>query len=166
MNPALQDRPRCQHYTFAHLALRDAFFAGPEHLVRVLRSDQDAKGLQWLWQHVGEFCTESGQPVEPGPAHLRIHSAHLGGGDCIVVEMPQPLFTTEAHFVALLIDLEGESAFLNRYLTLERGDGFDGSPRTVFCEWRSDGAHINFGDGPEVTVDAFVAAIKRLIRRA
>ena len=49
-----------------------------------------------------------------------------------------------------------------RYFTLELGMNLDESARTVLCEWQREEhgpRHVNYGDGPDATEDAFLAAV-------
>ena len=49
-----------------------------------------------------------------------------------------------------------------RYFTLEKGQTIDGGDRTVLCEWAMHDTgprHVNFGDGPDATAEAFLHAV-------
>ncbi|MGN6545004.1 MAG: hypothetical protein ACTHK7_08135 [Aureliella sp.] len=46
-----------------------------------------------------------------------------------------------------------------RYFTLEKGYSLTNEPRTVFAEWEAD-RHLNYGDDPEPTVEAFVRRLE------
>ena len=51
-----------------------------------------------------------------------------------------------------------------QYFTLEKGDDpTTGESRTVLCAWEGD-SHLNYGDGPEPTPEAFIAAVTQLIQ--
>ena len=79
----------------------------------------------------------------------------------MIVEMPEPQEAVHAHFVAILLgEADDDPA---RYITLERSVSLDaGAQRTVLAEWSTEG-HVNYGDGPEPTIDAFVDQLSAMI---
>ena len=49
------------------------------------------------------------------------------------------------------------------YFTLEKGvDVMTGQDRTVLCAWDGE-THVNYGDGPEATPEAFIERIEGMI---
>jgi hypothetical protein len=163
--------PRCHHYTLAHYALRSVAFDHPLGFLGVLASP-DARGfLSELMRSVSEHCKER----EPRPDFdiddIAVHKVRVGKYPCAVVEMPRPRATTEAFFVAavLLADLDREmpdpKEVALRYFTLEKGFTFEGPPRTVLCEWTSEGCHCNYGDGPAPRLEAFLRAVEEMLSK-
>jgi hypothetical protein len=171
--PAFDALPeaRCHHYTLAHVALRGVALRDPLLYVGVLASPDADRFLSDLFRSVADHCLA--REPEPGftAADLTVHRLRVGVFPCAVVELPPPRAMAEAHFTAavLLADpaagLPKDGPVPVRYFTLEMGFSLDGSNRTVLCEWTADGTHANFGDGPEATVPAFVAALERLVAR-
>jgi hypothetical protein len=164
------DEPRCHHYALAHYALRSAAFGDPLAYLGILASP-DARGfLAHMLRSVSEHCKNE----EPGFAaeDIAVHPVRVGRYPCAVVELPRPRAAAEAYFTAavLLADLQDrtpESAPLElRYFTLEKGITLAGPPRTVLCEWTSEGSHANYGDGPMPQLEAFVRAVEESISRS
>lgn len=168
--PAL-DRPRCHHYTLAHVALRSVALEQPVAFLGMLASPEAPRFLADLMRSVSEHCKKH----EPQPdfriEDITIHKVRIDNYPCAAIEMPRPRAMTEAYFVAavLLNDLEEElpnpqEAPL-RYFTLEKGLVFDDPPRdrTVLCEWTRDGTHLNYGDGPEPRLEALIEAVRKLL---
>lgn len=150
---AIGGGPRRQHYDFAHLLLRGRFQADPGGLLRLLAGEDGPTLLRALWNEAGQGASDDAEPID-ATGLSRTLEAWPGGG-LLLVKLPRPRAITEAHFVALAVP-EATDA---RYFTLEHGLDERGDARTVLCEWR-DGAHYNFGDGPEADALAFGAAVR------
>jgi hypothetical protein len=165
------DEPRCHHYTFAHYALRSVAFTDPLVYLGILASPKGQEFLARLLRSVSEHCKEREPQPDFDVEDISVHQVRVGRYPCAVVEMPRPKATTEIYFTAavLLADPEDgmpESAPMDlRYFTLEKGVVLDGPPRTVLCEWTSAGSHVNYGDGPEPQLEAFVRAVEESISR-
>jgi hypothetical protein len=84
------------------------------------------------------------------------------------VSMPIPESSPEAHFVAIVHKDDEPHDYMRespstRYFTLERTDVSD---RPLLCEWRRDGSHGNYGDGPAPDLEAFADAVfERVLAR-
>jgi len=159
-------RPRDHHYTFAHTALPQVAFQDPLSVLSVLGSQDADAFLAELWSLVDRTLAEDGIETDLSAEDLHVHRAGVGGRPCAIVQMPEPIAVTEAHFVAIVSlstfkEIQaGDGHVEIRYFTLERGVSLErGEPRTVLCEWTSDGTHANFGDGPPAELDAFIEAI-------
>ena len=163
----LLSEPRQDHYWFAHRVVRDAcqqnpiqFFAG----FSGIRSDNQYKLIQWMLD-----LTESlaGEPVTVlSFENLDVITDLIADCPSIIITMPPPLAITEAYMIGVVLTGEAEEKTQDesfRYFTLELGQNADGNLRTVICEW-TDEAHLNFGDGPSVSVDAFVQAIENKLK--
>lgn len=142
--------PRAQHYDFAHLLLRRRFFEDPSGLARLVAGEDGQTFLQAMWN---EALSSEAEPIAPHDLEGTLVASPQG--TLVVVNLPQPNAMTEAHQVALVVPEQGAP----RYFTLELGFDEDDRQRTVLCEWR-DGAHVNYGDGPEPDVDVFAAAVR------
>src|SRR5262245_14811704 len=165
---AAEERPHCHHYTFAHVALRQVAFDDPVACLGVLGSPDATAFLTSLWDSVDRHCREHGEVSSINPAEIVVHRLRVGNLPCAVVEMPEPWFTTGAHFVGLLLQVPvsevrpGLKDAPLLYYTLEKGMSLDGTPRTVLCGWTKDGTHHNLGAGPAPTLAAFVETISGL----
>lgn len=159
------DEPRCHHYTLAHHALRHMALGDPLMFLGVLASPEGTRFLSDMLRRVSEHCRERENRPDFSVDDITVHTVQAGDFPCVVIEMPRPRATAEAHMVAavLMTSLDNgpptREEAQARYFTLERGMSIDdGQPYTVLCEW-SDEAHMNYGAGPPAEVSAFVAAI-------
>ena len=166
MPPPDKEEPT-HHYVLAHYALRQMALDKPLQYLAVLASPDADRFIASLFESV---CEQLKQPPDFGADAVIAHHVHIKEYPCAIIEMPQPKDTTEAYFTALVAfaklndkappDPENVSA---RYFTLELGFSLDGTPRTVLAEWSKD-RHINYGDGPKPTVEAFAGSIEGLIK--
>ncbi|MDA1166457.1 MAG: hypothetical protein O3B13_25455 [Planctomycetota bacterium] len=161
--------PRCDHYTFAHVVLRDAAFANPTHCMTSLASSDAGQYVAELWIELSSTCEQQQKPVEITPDDILIHKLRVGPFPCTLLEMPSPQFANEVFFVAIVltVDMTNQSQNLSadsiRYLTLENGEPHDEEVHTVFGEWTADGSHISHGSGPYPELGEFVSRITDLI---
>lgn len=159
-------RPRCHHYTFAHIALRQLAFQDPINCLGALASPNATEILCALWSSVDQHCQEQGESSTINPREMVIHSDRINGFPCAILEMPEPWFVSGAWYVALVVLLRSDEELLAasakdlRYFTLEKGAMLDGSERTVFCAWTEEGSHLNFGDGPPPDLDSFLSHLE------
>jgi hypothetical protein len=169
--PSGRVEPRCGHYFMAHYALRTVALQHPLETLAMLASPKGYDFLARLLDEVEEVCRDQGRPP-PDFTAADLHIGYrrcVGNHPCAVVRFPEPQGTTEAHMVAIVVtsDLPAIAPGAKelpqvdaRYFTLEKGFRFKGgAERTVICEWTKT-AHLNGGDGPPPTVDAFLAAIE------
>lgn len=164
---------RCDHYSFAHVVLRDAAFEDPTQIVTTLASAKSQELLGDLWDGVLALCREHSQTSTIATNDILIHKIRVGTFPCAVVEMPTPQHATEAFFVALVLavhlagdDWEFEPEPL-RYFTLEYSEAEHREIKTVLGEWKTRSTYVNHGPGPAPTIDDFVARVSELaiIRR-
>ena len=156
--------PRQHHYQFAHRALPQFGLAGVAQTLDILKTPMGGPFLIDIWDKVGQDLPKQ-ERLPPSGLACSSHQT-ADGRSVIVVALPPPEEMTEAWFVAFLRVPEErrlmifKSPATLRCFTLEKGVNLeDGAQRTVLCEWTRDGNHMNFGDGPSPTVEAFVAAI-------
>lgn len=156
-------KPRCAHYQMAHVALRSVALRNPQEFLALLMTHKRRDFLASLLEQVAEHCAD--QPPDFTAEDLVLHPTRVLGSPCLVIEMPQPQVPPEAHLVAawLAINDGPESAPL-RFFTLEAADATFGW-RTVLGEWDAKGEHMNLGQGPEPSVEAFVQAITAVVAR-
>lgn len=163
--PQLRSEPRDHHYVFAHQTVREVCANDPLKFFAILASADRAQFIAWLW-HMAE--KRVGKPLsDVDPSKLVVTTCRVKDSPTAILKMPTAVGPAEAHFVGVLLtnfqqsaDAANEVTF--RYFTLEHGMNLDGTVRTVMCEW-AKGSHLNFGDGPPATVEAFVEAIERII---
>jgi hypothetical protein len=165
-----EDAPRCDHYSFAHVVLRDAAFQNPVQIVSELASAESATRIAALWGAVEQTCKEHKEPVTLSPDDILTHTVPIDARPCVLVEMPAAARKTEAFFVAVVlrIDLNNREAGFDieplRYLTLEFSatNSID-EVQTVIGEWHRDGTHHSLGPGPEPDIAAFVASVEKIL---
>lgn len=161
--------PRCDHYSFAHVVLRNAAFDNPTQCVTSLASTNGKQYLSDVWDNVVDICKQHNQPVELTLDDILIHKLRVGPFPCTILEMPAPRFATEAFFVALIltVDITDQSQNMSngsiRYLTLENGEPNEEEVDTVIGEWSEDGQHNKLGDGTYPELGEFVAKITELV---
>jgi hypothetical protein len=134
-----------------------------------LASPNSLRFLNFLLQKVCENLGLTEPPADFPLDDISIHPTRVGDFPCAVVELPRPVAQPEAFFTAavLLTPLDGENPpekLEVRYFTLEQSFEFDGAPFAMMCEWTNE-MHCNFGGGPPPRLDAFLAAVERLIQR-
>ena len=151
---ARQKQPRPHHYEFAHRAIREIAFHDPVMFLAVAASPKANEFLEDILKLVEENRTDATSKPDFTATDIHLYPTCIGAYPCAILEMPEPEGTTEAFFTAFVVlaDLaEGQEGLENaeaRYFTLEKGFHIDGNPRTVLGEWRKDGSHLNYGDGP------------------
>src|SRR6476660_4269749 len=150
--PPLRGNQQRWHYHFAHVAMRAFAFAEPDITVFSLA---DAKGSQRLigavLSQVAEFYELDEQQVRALARGFTVTVRRADDLPIYVISMPAPQNATDCYFVGIVSLHDGGV----EYFTLERSI-MDG---TMICGWSADGAHLNYGSGPNPDVDAFVARI-------
>jgi hypothetical protein len=178
-----EDEPRCVHYQFAHVALRTLVFEERRLAPALWHSDDPASILDDIAVQVDRACRRmSGEGGNLRAEQLRVSKREIGQHPCVVVEMPQPIATTEAFMVAIVLletpeldadevdedddegDEEADAARDSRcrYFTLEYS-ALRSEPHTVLAEWTAQGSHMNLGGGPPPSIDAFAGELAKLL---
>ncbi|MHC4875536.1 MAG: hypothetical protein ACYTGL_03490 [Planctomycetota bacterium] len=164
------DSPRCDHYSFAHVVLRDDAFDNPVQCVTQLASADSMSYIANLWESVKHISEEHGEPVTLEPEDILVHQVAVGSWPCALIEMPAAAHKTEAFFVALVLKVD----------LADRDRGFEAEPlslftlefsetnsideiQTVIGEWSRDGTHASLGPGPEPEPEAFVSSIEQIM---
>jgi hypothetical protein len=164
---------RPHHYVFGHIVLRQLFFHNPPAFVAALAS-RGEELVKQIWDDVGEKIEQAEDEAVQLPSQGLACSTHdIGSGAvAVIVSLPPPEETPEAHFVGLVLrpprkklwGLLGTEKEMARYITLEHGINIiEGGERTVLCEWSGE-SHLNMGNGPEATVSAFVHKLAEMAR--
>ncbi len=163
------DAPRCDHYSFTHVVLRDAAFANPTQCITTLASADSASYVAGLWQQVVATCKQHQQPAEIKPDDILIHKIRVGAFPCALIEMPTPQQSTEAFFVALVLAIDLSKADWKfeasplRFITLEHACGDETQLKTVLGEWVSPERYISHGPGPYPGVDEFAKRVTEIV---
>jgi hypothetical protein len=162
--------PRAHHYYFAHAAMKELAFEDPERLVIAMAAPEAETFLNEMWDAVGKdvaaMAVQQQQGGESDPQilpsdGLEAIPARVAGRPAALVRLPEPRATTEAYFIAVVLNHELAEPVKPApeaevfYFTLEKGFSLDGSPRTVFCEW-DESTHKNYGDGPPPDARGFL----------
>ena len=156
-------KPRCAHYQMAHVALRSVALRNPQQFLTLLTSPKARDLLSSLLEQVSDHCAD--QPPDFTADDFALHATRVLGSPCLVIEMPQALVPPEAHLVAAWLAInDGPETAPLRYFTLEAAHEMFGK-RTVLGEWDAKGDHLNLGQGPEPSVEAFVQAITAVVAR-
>lgn len=163
------EKPRTQHYLFAHVALRELALAKPIGLIGVLHSPGGTEFLRTLWADVAEQVRAGGERADLDGSGLSYQAIRVGDYPCAMVTMPPALAPAECHYVAIVLNVRlglGEELPENpeaSYYTLERGVTMEGAERTVLCGWDAKGSHLNYGDGPPADPQAFARALADVV---
>lgn len=169
-------RSRQQHYIFAHKVLPQVAFDFGAEAVRMLSEEnRAAQFLERLWSDCGEGLEGRDLvSLDGASVGLSVETRRAKGNELIsIISLPAPEVTPEAYFVALVCDdvpepdpdddgpgvMELWKLLVRstpvRVFTLELSQDLSGRRHTVFCEWASDGRHLNMGDGPRPDKNAF-----------
>jgi serine/threonine protein kinase len=160
------EKPRIQHYFFAHKYLREVMNRSPRMFVENFLKPSR---LSFEWVHCARLCKPEDEEFIPADGLLsypvRFAEDHYG----VIIQMPQPKRIVEAYFIAVILkeekETEEETSYVNcRYLTLEVGVEKDGSPITINGEWLPVGEqHINRGNGPEPSQELFIQEVHKIV---
>jgi hypothetical protein len=156
MRSAPRSNARAHHYEFAHRALVSFFQQNPFDLWSLFIKGADAWLLDF-WRRIGARLPPEERVEDTG---LSLMFERLGHLEFAVITLPAPLAHAEAYFVALVRypPQQGAPSGFFRYMTLERGfDMSSGGDNTMLCEWAE--GHMNYGEGPPPTIEAFIQAI-------
>lgn len=157
-------------YAFQHVVLREAAFENHPELLRELEGEGSPLPLLHFRSKAFLRLAENGlvDPCQETDADaeaelfkpVAVHPHKRGAYTAHVVTMPAPESPPEAHFVAIVHKDDepkkhGIASRSTRYFTLESSN----TPLPVLCEWREDGSHLNYGEGPAPEMAAFVEAV-------
>ncbi|WP_371479890.1 hypothetical protein [Kitasatospora sp. NBC_00315] len=151
---------RVHHYGFVHRVLAGAAAEFGPKMVVTPPVREVGQSLLAMWEGFGQSLTPEQQLPGDGLAGCLLERE---GHRLLLVTLPEPIAPTEAYFAAVVLPPGADSC---RYLTLEYSVGpADGAPGTVLGEW-ADQNHVNLGQGPEPTPEAFVTAVLAAVRTA
>ncbi|MBS2018556.1 MAG: hypothetical protein JST00_37165 [Deltaproteobacteria bacterium] len=144
--------PRPRHYAFAHLNLRMLLRSKSSVWPLFRDAPSEAALDELLAKAWGDAEGASGASDVAGLRDEIPTGKRIDGG--ILVRMPPPEGTTEAHFIAAV-----EHGGAVRYFTLERS-----LLGAVLCEW-TDEVHANMGSCP-ADEESFLAAVRSRLEPA
>jgi hypothetical protein len=159
---------RRHHYFFAHRGLPELLWQQSTPVLEALIGPEADAFLRDYWEHVGNQLEEA-ERLEPEGLTCRVCEL-ADGYRAAVITLPPAERCPEAHLAAVVFrppqrrTPTPKTEPVLRYFTLERGlDLLGEGPRTVLCEWKREGAHLNFGAGPEASVRSFADSLQRFL---
>lgn len=146
---------RTHHYEFAHIALREMFFANPNGVLAAF-TDKGERPAVELWNSVGKAVEGQGEELLASTGLATTLVTFASDRACALITLPRPTEELEAYFVALV---STPRAF--RYVTLEKPAAPDSDSRFgLLCEWTEEGEHIN----PRIPVPVGLSDFIREVR--
>lgn len=158
----MSSKPSRSHsYEFAHVALRQRFFAASTQVADILAVQRDGRAwLEWFWRRrVGDNLPPE---VRQRPIGFALDSRTVDDYRLFLVTPPEPEFPPEPDLIGLVVDPKTTGQRTARYFTRELtlvDDPEEGG--TVFAEWTDEGYHLQHGRGIESALEAFIDAIRR-----
>jgi hypothetical protein len=149
----LGGKPRFWHYFIAHVALRDFALRGGGLPAEAAKPGAAQGFFAMILERMAPSLQIDAADAPRLAADFAIHHRRIGPLEATVVQLPPPEGPTECHFVALVPRQPGSDA--QRFFTLEDAGG----GVTILGGWSVDEEHLDFGEGPRPTLDAFVAAV-------
>jgi len=146
------DHPRDHYYRFAHRVLPALLHENPEPFRSAVLAGRVDELLENVWR---EVATTAGVATD-GSLVIRATVHDCAGRSVVIITPPKPAHLTEAHLIGVVLD-RNDSSFL-RYVVLEHGSDENAQPYTTVGEWTAD-SHINYGDGPNPTEEAFLSLV-------
>jgi hypothetical protein len=163
-NPSAARAPH--HYTLAHLAFRGFCSQEPLTFFGVMGSPQRDSLIEEIWRQVCENCADEGEP-DFDINEVQVITCLIKHYPCMVIQMPPPQEIGEAHFAGIVLHTDVNAPDLPKdpefaYLTLEKGLDDDGEECTYFCAWTPDDEHVNYGQGPEASLENFIKQLEAM----
>ncbi len=155
---------RGQHYSFAHVTLREFAFENTMALLGMMERGSAAQSVRKIWLSAGAALVAQGG-VATDSAELSVEQTKCANLPCLLVRMPEPTETPECYFVTIVCGRDDERLGTKPqvfYFTLELGTTPQGTCSYV-CEWFEDGSRQNHGLGPGVEAGAFLRTIEEII---
>lgn len=156
------------HYEVAHVTLREFATNLPYRFLDIAVSTEKQQFLTNVLNVVSAEHSNDG-PAPFKARDIRMSPAFIGDYPAVLVEMPPAHFAPEAIMVCFVVCVSVKElrqpppSPRTRYFTLERADPpFAGPSQTMLCEWNGE-EHLNYGEGPEATREAFLQRLKALV---
>jgi hypothetical protein len=133
--------PRAHHYVFVHQVLPQIFFNDPDGFLHVTLGPSGHRRLADLWRVVGD--RESPSAIIPASG-LEIGDVAFDGRRGALIRFPEPQFSPEGHFAALLERSDGDEP---RFFVLEKtrlpSRSGEAGEQAILCEWLEGGRRRN-----------------------
>lgn len=156
------------HYEVAHVALREFATNLPYRFLDIAVSREKQQFLTNVLNVVSSEHSNEG-PAPFKARDIRMSAVFIGDYPAVLIEMPPAHFAPEAIMVCFVVCVSVKElrqpppSPRTRYFTLERADpSFAGPSQTMLCEWNGE-EHLNYGEGPEATREAFLQRLKALV---
>jgi len=157
--------PRPHHYCFVHRLLPELARNYLGALCGAMLSEQPEQILKEWWDTLAKDLPEAERLPWPS---ISVDRGREGSHLLILFTFPPPEGSTEAYFSVVIVgpiagaSVDEINAAPRKYYVLEHGFSLDGTVRTVLAEWTSAGTHLNYGDGPTPSAEAFLSHIKKM----
>ncbi len=152
------DRPRGQHYEFAHKALPGIVRNPAIDFAALADQGRLDAALRTTWTAVGERHPDE-EPINA--EELRGELVDAGWTKIVLITLPAARHAAEALFIVVGPLSPPES---RRYITPEYSwKPLTAQPSTILGGWAAD-AHVNLGSGPDTpTRFAFLARVSEIL---
>ncbi len=168
----LDEKKKTLIYVLQQISLPEAVFQNHPEWVRQLDLDPGEQSLLHMGSKALVRCVQIGLIQDDDcddenieiligiTDQIAIHPHQRNGYTAYVATMPNPVHTTESHFVAIVHNDDEPKRHMQespstRYFTLEKS----GSALPMLCEVKRDRLHLNYGEGPVPEMAAFVDAV-------
>jgi hypothetical protein len=161
----MSPEPRAHLYVFAHRALPTLGLQHAKQMLGALGGPKCSDFLMEVWNDIATNLKPEERMKFP---EIACSIKRQGNYLLATIHFPAPLGMTEPHFSAFVfgpIKEDGPLDYLGvRYLILEHSWSLEtAGPRTVLGEWTKE-SHLNYGDGPAASVEAFEAAVWKAVQ--
>lgn len=159
-----RQKPRAQHYIFAHKLVPSLFFEDPGGFLDRLAQEGNAL-LSRLWVEAARLAN-TGSPDTPTDAvdlrYVPVSEVRdlQDGARLVVLMLPEPIAALEAFFVALVVRSPmNMSEAIGSVYTLELSEDHRRKRGTMLCGWTAEGGHVNYAFCPPPLLEEFVTAV-------
>ena len=158
------DAPISNRYALAHWILPEQVMQRTDAFFGIMGSNHKTDYCAALWSRAESRTGYKALDFEQ--QELQVRNGIVAGHPVALLVFPWPTRPGEAYCAAAIrvADPTNDGSTPSvRYLVLEAGLTKDNRPCTYLCEWR-DGKHLNYGFGPEATVEAFLSHLEDRLR--
>lgn len=152
------------NYALAHLALKSIALGSPLQFLAIVASPDSKNFFDSI---IDDIVEQMGCSKSFDSSEIQVYNQRVNDFPCAIIKFPDPQKITEAHMVAVIAEVNLNEGFPKnpdsvqaRFLTLEKGYSESDQSITVLGEW-SGGTHLNFGEGPEPSIEAFLETLSQ-----
>ncbi len=151
------EKPRQEFYAFTHQALPEVFFNDPQKFLTALNEHGEVFP-RYIWQQMERLAKiESNSKAE----EIIIEIVNLGEKTIYLITLPEPIYTTETYFIALVFNLEISIENIKySFYTLEQVRNENGENTSMLCEWLDQDMHQNLTSGNKFSKEYFLEKVK------